>query len=329
MLRSIYLAFFIISFSTTIKAGSPLIIDHDGGVDDLIATALHIITHAEDIKAITVLPADGYGPPSVAFTYKLWSFFQVPLPIVPIGLGHDEGTNPFPDHWRQDSTDLNNLKIWKDYNVQETQPQHPATAKQVLKKTLEVSREKVDILVTGPLSNIAEVLHDYPCLKDKIKRLYVMGGAFFIKGNVEQAGADGSAEWNIFNQPKAFKDVLIAGVPMTLIPLNATQYTPIRPTFIEKLKQSSSPAARLVLDSFHVIQPFIDNGQYLFWDTLTSAILLDPTIITTQEMLINVDLTGPSKGRTFVDPHGFPVTVALKADQKRFEDTVLKAFIAE
>ena len=49
-----------------------------------------------------------------------------------------------------------------------------------------------------------------------------MGGAVRVKGNVEQPGHDGSAEWNLFNSLEAAAHVVKAGIPLTLVPLDAT-----------------------------------------------------------------------------------------------------------
>lgn len=78
-------------------------------------------------------------------------------------------------------------------------------------------------------------------------------------------------------------------VPITLIPLDATNYTPVRTSFIEKLKAENFLATRLVVESLSIIQASIDNGTYLFWDTLTSAALLSPAgVVETREVRINV-----------------------------------------
>jgi purine nucleosidase len=150
-----------------------------------------------------------------------------------------------------------------------------------------------------------------------------MGGALYVDGNVVQDGHDGTAEWNIYNHPRAFQEVLESGVPITLIGLDATQYTPISKKFLAHVAERlEHKQFRFVHQSLTIIHHLIEIGQYLFWDTLTSAVVINPAIIKTKKIKINVITDGPSMGRTIEDEHGFEVDVALWADQQLFEETV-------
>lgn len=311
-------------YATLMTNNYPLIIDHDGGVDDVIATTLHLLSAPAEIKAITIAPADCYGLPA-AWVMKQLSAYCAPGMHIPLGLSTDEGPNPFPAIWREDAWKVARLPFWQDKEGLRTfSTDGFPSALTILEKALRTSPVPVTILETGPCSNIAELLRVYPALKAKIRRIFIMGGAIAVKGNVEEPEHDGSAEWNIYNNPAAFKAVLQSGIAITLIPLDATQYTPIRKEFMASLaKNSHLKQCKLVHDSLKLIQALIDNGQYLFWDTLTSAAVINPKIIKTERMKINVAITGPSMGRTYKDPHGFEVDVATWADQKLFERTIL------
>ncbi len=307
------------------SASNPLIIDHDGGVDDLIATALHVLAHPQDIKAITITPADSFAEPATQWTVNLWKLLQPDMTMPAIGVGKNEGTNLFPHIWREDSTKLTKLHIWGEIKASAQCPQQPfPDALTVLKEALQNSDESVTILATGPLTNIAELVHAAPELVKKIRRIYVMGGAFSVQGNVEESGHDGSAEWNIYNEPLALQHVLESGIPMTLIPLDATQHAQISLHFLQKLHGETSQAARLVFQSLQVITPLILNGQYMFWDTLTSATILQPDLVRSQEMNVKVLSEGPSMGKTLEDDQGQIATVGVWSDRIRLENLLLK-----
>lgn len=68
---------------------------------------------------------------------------------------------------------------------------------------------------TGSLTNICILLLTYPKLKSKLSEIVIMGGAIG-KGNITPA-----AEFNIFFDPCAFKNVLkLKGdIPLVMIPL--------------------------------------------------------------------------------------------------------------
>ena len=92
---------------------SKLIIDHDGSIDDIIAVVLQILNSPNNIKAITLLPADSYVLPAAYVMERLKEYFFPKLDI-PIGISYDEGVNLFPDVFRDDSWKLARLNIWAD-----------------------------------------------------------------------------------------------------------------------------------------------------------------------------------------------------------------------
>lgn len=78
-------------------------------------------------------------------------------------------------------------------------------------------------LAAGPLSNLAYALETYPTqIADKIERVWWMGGALRVKGNVYEPRTDGSAEWNSYWDPAAAGVVWRSNVPLTLVPLDGT-----------------------------------------------------------------------------------------------------------
>ena len=77
--------------------------------------------------------------------------------------------------------------------------------------------------VSGPLTNIAYALKKNPAVADKISRIWWMGGTLRHPGNIfNQSNSDGSAEWNVFADPAAAGVVWDSKVPVTLVPLDAT-----------------------------------------------------------------------------------------------------------
>lgn len=76
---------------------------------------------------------------------------------------------------------------------------------------------------TGPLTNIAYAIQQNPAVANNIQRIWWMGGALKHPGNVfNNSNSDGSAEWNVFSDPQAAAIVWNSSVPVTLVPLDAT-----------------------------------------------------------------------------------------------------------
>jgi hypothetical protein len=54
------------------------------------------------------------------------------------------------------------------------------------------------LTIAGPLSNLAYALDKRPDAAAKVARVWWMGGALRVPGNVYEPQSDGSAEWNAF-----------------------------------------------------------------------------------------------------------------------------------
>ncbi|AUI72015.1 nucleoside hydrolase [Companilactobacillus alimentarius] len=79
------------------------------------------------------------------------------------------------------------------------------------------SDEKVNIVATAPLTNIALLLKTFPDVKENIEHIYIMGGST-LQGNITLA-----AEFNAYVDPEAMDIVFNSKIPITLSGLNLTE----------------------------------------------------------------------------------------------------------
>jgi inosine-uridine nucleoside N-ribohydrolase len=155
-----------------------------------------------------------------------------------------------------------------------------------------------------------------------------MGGAVSVQGNVGSSGAgiaNEFAEWNIYIDPHAAGIVFDSGVPITLVPLDATQHAPVTMGFYQRLESLHSGAeATFVYDLLTANLGFVESGGAQFWDSLTATIATDESLATfeTYELQV-VEEEGVESGRTRPSPGGASVRVAVSANGPRFEDTFL------
>ncbi len=77
--------------------------------------------------------------------------------------------------------------------------------------------ETVTLCALGPLTNIATAFERAPDVIDRVERIVLMGGAYFEVGNITPA-----AEFNIYVDPEAAKQVFACGRPITVLPLDVT-----------------------------------------------------------------------------------------------------------
>jgi len=75
----------------------------------------------------------------------------------------------------------------------------------------------ITLCALGPLTNIATALTRAPDIAPRLREIVLMGGAYFEVGNVTPA-----AEFNIHVDPEAAEIVFKSGIPLTVMPLDAT-----------------------------------------------------------------------------------------------------------
>ncbi|MBI5293429.1 MAG: nucleoside hydrolase [Chloroflexi bacterium] len=245
---------------------------------------------------------------------------------VPVTCGREtplQGNHVFPDSWREGVDSVLGLTLPEGQNTAAN-----ISAVELLASVIQSSPDKVTLLTLGPLTTVAETLQNSPSLADNIERIYIMGGAVNVPGNVGASGVginNNTAEWNIYVDPYATNIVLQSSAPITLIPLDATNHVPLTAKFYNRLESNHiSPEATFVYDVLTKRKAFIDSGGYYFWDPLAAAILTDESLATFQnENLCVVETEGPESGWT-KSGNGCPeVRVAISADGGRFEQIFL------
>jgi len=233
---------------------------------------------------------------------------------IPFGAEHE-----FPSDWREAADRLWGLHL----GVGDRRPD-PRSAPEIIAEYLRSAEEPANILVLGPFTNFAEVFQAEPGLLEKVGMLYMMGGAVETPGNVydESLGFDNrTAEWNIYGDPVAARMVFETGVPITMIPLDATNDVPVDMALFSQFEQKNDTrVSTFVFNIFYINQGWIQSGFYYLWDTLAAAVMISPDVATFKDFnLAVVTDSGPDYGRTAIDPGGRPVRVAIQADPALFD----------
>src|ERR1700748_2202904 len=89
-----------LAIAMALQAAGAVIIDHDGGVDDLVAISLLIKSGRVDVRAVTICPAASYLDSATRATRLFLD--RSGAAGVAIAEGHSEGVHPFPPEWRKD-----------------------------------------------------------------------------------------------------------------------------------------------------------------------------------------------------------------------------------
>ena len=186
----------------------------------------------------------------------------------------------------------------------------------------------------GPLSNVATALLKEPRLKDRIPGLVIMGGANRY-GNVTPR-----AEFNVWADPEAARVVINSGIPkITLVPLDATHQALVSLDDCAALRTIGTPAAVAAatfterrIQGYDTTQPMKRPHAAPVHDALAVASIVEPGVITTHRLHVDVETTGElTVGETVVDTNFRSrrepnVDVALDADERGFVAILLETF---
>ena len=148
-----------------------VIFDHDAGVDDLLAL-MYLIRAGVNLSAVTVVPADSLVDSAVSSTRSILSLMLGDASeIIPVAVSNDIGVNPFPMNWRRHADRMLEIPAIASSNNAGGQLSQLSPAQLIVDL---LSKEKMTIICTGPVSNIAAALALNSSIAENIDRIYIM-----------------------------------------------------------------------------------------------------------------------------------------------------------
>lgn len=301
-----------------------VIIDTDMAVDDWMAI-LYLVQRTDvDVLAVTVAgTGEAHCDPGVRNALNL--LMLAGNPDIPVACGREtplQGENTFPLEWREMVDSMNGLRLPENPNTADI-----GNAADLLRQTLQAAARPVRLIALGPLTNIAELLDAEPDLVGHIEMLVVMGGAVDVPGNLQggMSTDNAAAEWNIYVDPQAAAQVIASGVPLTLIPLDATNHAPLTLDFFTAVSgDRTTPEAEFLYQILYKQIGFVGSGYWFFWDPLAAVAATDERVVTIEDRTLSViTADGDELGRTLSDENGYPVRVAVDADVSLLEQLLL------
>ncbi len=190
-------------------------------------------------------------------------------------------------------------------------------------RTLHSSEERIILIVTGPMTNIAVALEKAPDIKDKIDRIIIMGGAILEPGNITS-----SAEFNVYVDPEAAKIVFNSGCELYLVSLDVTMKSMFYEEDIETLRKQGDKISTIVaslLDFF--AQTHLKHFGFRacpIHDALCVGILIDENLVEFKKTFVDVALHDPlTLGETVADlwditGHKPNCHIGMKVDREKF-----------
>lgn len=285
----------------------PLMLDVDTGVDDAAAIAYALGVEADLVGVSTVAGNVGIdlSTPNTLKVLSLLGAEDVPVfrgaskPLVAkyVDAAHVHGGNglggaELPDALAEES-DL--------------------TAPEAIIAMAEEFAGELVLVAVGPYTNIAMALSLRPDLTQLVRRIVVMGGAYFNPGNVTP-----HAEYNVYTDPHAAQQVFAADwQEIIAVGLDVTHRAAITKKMWDAIPADAEGSAGLmkaIVERTYVER--VRSGFFLH-DPLAMAVALDDSLITTDSRFVDVVTDGEERGKTSVSLDG-NVRVAKSVDADRF-----------
>ncbi len=191
------------------------------------------------------------------------------------------------------------------------------------------SSEKVTLVGTGPLTNIALFLKMYPELKSNIAHIVFMGGS------ASRGNRTPYAEFNIWMDPEALEVVLKSELPITMIGLDVTHQALITKEIFDKLEAMNTEVSKTMTGLMRFFAKTYNDVFEMpdppLHDPLAIAVLIDPTVTKNRFVNVEIELNGThTRGATVVDIYNRTgrkanVNVALELDFDKFWNMMLDA----
>lgn len=187
----------------------------------------------------------------------------------------------------------------------------------------------VTLVPTGPLTNIAMAARKEPRIVERVQEVVLMGGGYHV-GNWSPV-----AEFNIKVDPEAAHIVFNEKWPIVMVGLDLTHQALATDEVAERIAAVPGSVSQFTLGLFTFFRKAYQDAQGFEFppvhDPCTLAYLIDPTIVETVKVPLDVELNGSlTTGMTVADfrapaPEDCHTKVATRLDAPQFWGLVVDA----
>jgi purine nucleosidase len=310
----------------------PLLIDTDPAMgtkdsdpEDSFAITFALRSPEVDVVAITVTQGNvpvTHGYSNAAHLLKLLDRQEVPLAAGQYLPLHPE-RRPLQVKWLENGERRERIVA---------HAAHPAGAATAVDLIIEASHKhagQLVIVAIGPLTNIAAALRADPTLPERVKEIWIMGGAFIVGGNHTPF-----AEFNFWADPEAADEVSRSGIPANYVGLDVCNRTSLTKGRVEAAERGTDFGKFVRESCASWLSVMSDQGTFglHLYDSLTVAALCSPGLLQLQRSWVTVDTAdGVAQGASgawleqyngpWLKPRTEPnAMVALDVNLERFDE---------
>jgi len=267
--------------------------------DDRVAL-LYLLSHP-GVQVLGIGSADGVAHVEPGARNVLRLLALMGKEDIPVAVGSAEplaGDHSFPSSWRSGA----------DRPFGQSIPQATAellqeSTAELLARVVNAHPGQVTVVLLGAHTDLALALRDDPGLAARIKGIFMMGGAVYVPGNIHaeySAIANETAEWNLWLDYVAAAEVFTAGIPLSMVPLDATNQVPVdREYYNDFASRAGSPAAKAVAEFWG--SSLSRESQFYIWDVVAAVAMMSPGLAEWQSLAIDIITEKPNHlGQTVV-----------------------------
>ncbi|XP_042407168.1 probable uridine nucleosidase 1 [Zingiber officinale] len=281
---------------TAFAAPIKVIIDTDPGIDDSMAILMAFQKSEIEVLGLTTI----FGNVSTedATRNALLLCEIAGHPEVPVAEGSHEplkGGKPRVADFVHGSDGLGNIFLPPPAGKKiET------SASEFLVEKVSQYPDEVSILALGPLTNLALAIKRDSSFASKVKKIVILGGAFFAAGNVNPA-----SEANIFGDPEAADVVFTCGADITIVGINITTQVKFSDADLAKIRNSKGKHSHILCEmcKFYRDWHVKSDGVYgiFLHDPVSFTALVRPDLFTYKKGVVRVETLGICAGHTLMD----------------------------
>ena len=299
------------------------IIDCDTGTDDAIAIIAALGIKDIEILGITSVNGNVQEKYTSVNNLNLIEYLGYDIPVChgavwPMTMGYRNSYE-----MTHGKTGLGSIELPEAKN---TTFSDKTASEFIYEKAVECNGE-LELIVVGPMTNIALAIIQYPDFCKLIKHIYFMGGSV-IGGNVTN-----NAEFNIWADPEAGHTVFMSGIPLTMVGLDVTLKAVLNEDDIRELRGHNRKGSDLVADllDFMVIRRDKGGEDLLMHDALAVAAAVYPECLKFKRYWMDVETNGTyTRGHTFADRRNKlgnepNVEAAMEIDLEAFKKWLIAA----
>lgn len=296
---------------------TPIIIDTDPGIDDVIAITAALFAEELDVKLITTVGGNVGIENTTNNAMNLVNFLGKDTPVakgadqpllnklVSAAKIHGEsGVGGYHFESNENSTLLSDK-----HAVEE------------LREAILHSNEPITLVPIGPLTNIALLFKMYPEVKNNIKEIVLMGGA--VKGGNRTP----VAEFNMFVDPHAAKIVFDENVKIVMCGLDVTLQTRISNNDVKEIAGYGKVGEMVSQLLSYYDSPSSTETEISIHDLCTIIYLTRPELFGLKRATVSVVTEGEASGCTLThyNEEGH-VHVVLDVDVEAFRREFIATF---